>query len=210
MRLKEAIDHGSATVGGQVERQTLGAERRAYLRQDIGGFGVAAVDLVDDHQPAEPSVARKVHQALRDSVRPARRADDDRDRFHRLQHGKRAPEEIRIPRCIQEMDACRAAIEAQHGGLERVLQLPLLRIEIRHGVTARQAPFRPDGARLQQQALSQQCLARAGRSDQRDISDARGRMAHESLPRQRVAAVSGGIGESRGYSPRSPICSPAR
>ncbi len=120
------------------------------------------------------------------------------------------PKHIRISGGVQQMDARRVAIEGEHGGLEGVPQLPLLRIEIRHGVAARQAPLRPDGARLQQQALRQQRLARAGRSDQRDISDARGRMAHVSLPRQRVAAVSGARRHPETYSAPPPMCSPAR
>src|SRR6185437_2044752 len=57
MRLKETVHHGLAALRGKVEGQTFRSERRADLRQHIRGFGVPAVDLVDDHEPAEPTIA---------------------------------------------------------------------------------------------------------------------------------------------------------
>jgi hypothetical protein len=46
-----------------------------------------------------------------------------------------------------------------------MLERALLWIEVRYRAAAREAALRPDGTRLKEQALRQQCLARAGRSD---------------------------------------------
>src|SRR6185437_9886075 len=187
VRLKETVHHRLPTVRRQIERQALRSKRLAYLRKHVGRLGVPTIDPVDDHEAAESTVARKIHQALTDRIGTARRADHDGDGLHRFEYGERAAEEVRVTGSVEKVNAGRVAIEGQDRRVERMMKGLLLWIEVRERTAACQAPLGPSGACLQQQALREQRLPRAGRSDQRDISDARDRMAHESLPGKRLA-----------------------
>src|SRR6185312_13158380 len=210
MGLKEAVHHRPAALRGQIERQALRAEGLAHLRQHIRGFRVAAVDLVDDDEAAEPAIAGKIHQTLSDGVGSARCADDDRHGFHGFEHGESASEEIRVARGVEEMDMSRVAVEGQNGGIERMLQRLLLGVEVRDRAAPGQASLRADGARLQQQAFREQRLPRAGRPDQRDISDALSSVPHVVLPGRSDSGVAGpaGVRGSQAPGPRYAVASP--
>src|SRR5262249_33712520 len=93
--------------------------------------GVAAIDLVDDDEPAQLALARELHHALREGIYAARGAHDQRDRLDRFEHGERLAEEVRITRGIDEVDVGAVEIEAADGAVERVLQALLLRIKVR-------------------------------------------------------------------------------
>ena len=153
--LKEAVHHAVAAAGGQIQRQAFAATRFAQLLQHVGAVGVAAVDLVDDDEPAQLALARKLHEALRERVDAVDGTDDDGDRLHRLEHRQRLAEEIRVARRVDEVDVDAVAVEAADRGVEGVLQAPLLRVEIRHRGAARQAAASTDRARLQQQRLQE-------------------------------------------------------
>jgi hypothetical protein len=86
MGLEEAVDHAVATTCRQVERQAFRSKRLAQLLQHIRAVRVAAVDLVDDEEPAQLAFACKLHHALREGIYSARRAHDQRDRLDRFEH----------------------------------------------------------------------------------------------------------------------------
>ena len=172
MRLEEAVHHGITAAGGQIQRQALGPERFAQLLQHVGAVRIAAVDLVDDDQAAQFALARKLHQPLRERIDAAHRAHHDGHRLDRLEHRQRLAEEVRVAGRVDDVDVHALVVEAADGGVERVLQALLLRIEIRHRGAALQAAARAYGAGLQQQRLQQRGLARAGLTDQCDVADA--------------------------------------
>ena len=178
VRLEEAIDDAVAAGGGEIQRQALGAKRLAQILQHLLAVRVAAVDLVDDDQPAQPALAREFHQALREGVDAGRGAHDHRDRLDRFEHRQRLAEKVRVAGGVDEVDVDAVAVDAADGGVERVLQALFLRIEVRHRGAAREAAAGADRAGLQQQRLEERGLARAGLADQRDITDARSRVPH--------------------------------
>ena len=153
--LKEAVHHGVAAAGGQIQRQAFAAAGLVQLREHVAAVGVAAVDLVDDDDPAQLALARELHEALRERVDAVHGTDHDGHRLHRLEHRQRLAEEVRIAGRVDEVDVDAVEVEAADRGVERVLQAPLLRVEIRHRAAARQASAAADRARLQQQRLDE-------------------------------------------------------
>ena len=91
VRLEEAVDHGIAAAGRQVERQAFRSEGLAQLLQHIRAVCVAAVDLVDHDQAAQFALARELHEALGEAVDAAGSAHHDGDRLDRLQHASVLP-----------------------------------------------------------------------------------------------------------------------
>ena len=143
---------------------------------------IAAVDLVDDDQAAQLALARELHQTLREGVQAGGRAHDDGDRLDGLEHRKRLAEKVRITRGVDEVDVSAVVVEAADRAVERVLQAPFLRVEIRDSSAAREAAAAAGGPCLRQQRLHERGLARAGRSDQRDVTDARSHVPHGDCP----------------------------
>src|SRR5205823_1434894 len=122
--LKEAVHHGVAAAGGQIQRQAFAAAGLVQLREHVAAVGVAAVDLVDDDDPAQLALARELHEALRERVDAVHGTDHDGHRLHRLEHRQRLAEEVRIAGRVDEVDVDAVEVEAADRGVERVLQAP--------------------------------------------------------------------------------------
>ena len=181
-RREKTVDHRSFRPGGQIERQAFTPEGLAQLGQHPLRSRIAAVDLVDDDQPAQPAIARELHHPLRHGLDAVDGADDDRRVSDGLQHGERAAGEVGVARRVDQIDAPTLVLEVHERRIERVAQLLLLRIEIAHRRAALETAARPDGAGFSEQALGQQRLARAGLTYERDVADVRVEYAIGSRP----------------------------
>ena len=172
--LEEAVHHGRAAVGRQVERQARPAEGLADLEQHLLGARVTAVDLVHDDQAAQAARLCKLHHAQRHRLDAVHRAHHDHGGLDRLERGQAAAEEIRISRSVDHVHAPPLALEAADGGVQGVEQGLFLGIEVAHGRAARQGPLGLDCTGLREQGFGQKRLARACLAHEGDIANVRG------------------------------------
>ena len=177
-RLVEAVDDRLAAVGRQVERQAGLAEGLADVGQHLLGARLAAVDLVDDDQPAQAARLREFHHALGHRLDAVHRAHHDHRGLDRLEGAEAAAEEVGIPRGVDDVDPPPLGLEAADRRVERVEQVFLLGIEVADRRAAGQRPLGPDGPGLREQGFGQQRLARAGLAHQGDVADVRRRIGH--------------------------------
>jgi hypothetical protein len=182
LRLEEAVHHGLAAVGRQVERKARLAEGLADLREHLLGARILAVDLVDNDQPAQAARLGEIHHALGHRLDAVHRAHHDHRSLDRLERDQAAAQEVGVPRSVDDVDAPALRLEPADRGVERVQQRLFLWIEVAHRRAAGERPLGPDGSGLREQGLGQQRLARAGLAHQCDVADVRGAVGHAMPP----------------------------
>ena len=182
-RREEAVRDPGAPARGQVERQAFLAERFLDAPEQVLEVHVVGVDLVDDDQPVEAALRRRLHEAPGHHLDAVLRVDHDGGGLDRRQRGQGVTQEVGVPRRVEQMDFRVLAVEAAHGQLQRVLQLLLERGVIADGSAALDAARSGNRPRLGEQRLGQRGLARPRLSDERDRPDSFDRMWHGSPPR---------------------------
>ena len=171
LRTEEAIDHGPARLGGQVDRQALASERFLHGAQHGGRIDVFRVDLVDDHHPAQAARCRPLHHPPRRQLDAVLRVDDDRRHVDRRQRADRLSGEIGVSRRVDQMDVDTLVREVNQGGVQRMPGRLLQRVEVAHRGAALDAAHRLDRAGPEQQRFGERGLACAGVADQSQGTD---------------------------------------
>ncbi len=152
-RVEEAVDDPRAVARRQVDRQTFLAERCLQRFEHAFGIDVVGVDLVDDDQTAEPSLAGPFHHPLRDHLDAGLCVDDDARRFDSIERTDRLAHEVRKPRRVDQVDARPLGVQVRYRRAQRVFPCLLERVEVAHGRAALDAARGANRACLCEQRL---------------------------------------------------------
>jgi hypothetical protein len=94
--VEEAVDDLLSATSRQIDRQAFAAECGLDRLQRALEVDVVGIDLVDDHQPAQPTLRGPVHHPRRDHFDPRCRAHDDRGGLDGIEGANRLADEVRI------------------------------------------------------------------------------------------------------------------
>ena len=169
--LEEAVDDVPPLVRRQVDGQALGAEGVADLGGHRGQVHPGGVDLVDHDHPAEVAIGGGLHHALGDRFDAGLGVDDHGGGLDRGQYGDAAPDEVREPGGVDQVDVLAGGIEAGDAHIQGVQQLLLQGIEVAHGGALVDPAGLGDGVGGGKECLDQGGLARAGMPNQGDVAD---------------------------------------
>ena len=169
-RLEEAVGHGRAAIGGEVDGQATPAERRDERRQHPSDVRVRRVDLVDDDEPAAVAVGGGLHHPLGEQFDPRLGADDDGGGLNRRQRPEGAAHEVGIARAVQKIDEAAAMFQVRGRCVQGVPQPFLVVGEIANRGAFFHGAGGADGARLLEQGFDQRRLAGPGMSDNGDVA----------------------------------------
>ena len=158
-RLEEAVHHAASAAGRQVDGHALGAERFDEASEQRLQIELVGIDLVHHHQSREPALGRRLHHAAGDHLDPLPRVHDHRRGLHRRQHRQRPAEEVRIAGSVDEIHVAGAVIEVRHRGVQRVLVLLLLGVEVAHRAAVGDVSGRTDDTGVREQRLGQSRLS---------------------------------------------------
>ena len=158
-RREEAIDDAPAALRREVDGQALAAERIDEARELRFEIDFVDVDLVHHDHACESALPGGFHHAPGDHLDPLFRVHDDRHGLHRREDGQCPSEEIGITGGIDQIHVPGAALEARNRGIQRMLVLLLLRLEVAHRGAFRHAPGRTDDPGVCEQRLHQSRLA---------------------------------------------------
>ena len=145
---EEAVRYRLATLGGQVDGQAFGTEFFVDLGEQPFQIRILRVDLVDDDHAAETAFGGRFHHLPGAHFDTGTRIDDDGGGLDGRERNQRPAEKIGIARCVQQVDVLALVIEARNRSVERVLVLPLLRVEVTDRGTAGDLALGGGGARL--------------------------------------------------------------
>ena len=146
--VKETIHHLSAALRRQVDRQAALSEGLLNLRQKARKIDLFSIDTVHDDHPAQLALARPRHHAPGGHFDAGLRIDDDGGSFHSGQGTERQPGEVRIARCIEQIDSRIPVVQVGDGGTQRVLIFAFERVEIADCGAALHAAGRVERAAL--------------------------------------------------------------
>lgn len=135
---------------------------------------VGCIDLIHDDHAAEIAIVGRLHHPQGHRLDAGLRIDDDRGGLHGRQDRNGAPQEIRIPGGVDQIDVLVVRIEAGDGGVQRVDQLLFHRIEVAdRGSLGHTAGGRDHSGRGEQR-FDQRGLAGSGVTDQGKVADVLG------------------------------------
>ena len=185
---KEAVHHLRATARGQVDGHALAAEDLGEIREQRLQVELFGVDLVHHHHTGESARGRRLHHAPGDHLDALARIHHHGRRLHRSEHRERAAEKIGVTGGVHEVDMARAVVEVHDRGVQRVLVLLLLRVEVAHRGAAGDRTGSVDDAGECEQRLGQGRLAGTAMPRQSHVADVVGGMGgHERSPPSVVA-----------------------
>ena len=128
--MEKAVDDFRAARGREVDRQAFAPELLADLLQHRLGIRIARVDLVHDDDPAQATVAGRVHHALRHRLDAGDCAHDNGRGLDSLENRQRSADEIRETGRVDQVDVGRAGLEPADRGIDGMLQAARLRVVV--------------------------------------------------------------------------------
>jgi hypothetical protein len=142
----------------------------------------AGVDLVDHDQSVQPASGGPLHEAAGHHLDAVLRVDHHRRGLDGGERRQRVPEEVRVARGVEQVNACALVLEACHRQLERVLSGLLERRVVARRRAALDASRRLNGPCPGEQGLRERGLAATGLTYQGQGADAVGRMLLHGTP----------------------------
>ena len=169
-RFEEAVGHGSAAIGREVDGQATPAKSLDDRRRHTFEVRIRRVDLVDDDQPAEIALGSGLHHPLREQLHSRLGADHDRGRLRGGQRPEGAAHEVGITRAVQQIDEAAVVFQVRDRRVQRMPQPFLVIGEIADRGAPVYGARGADGACLLQQGFDQGRLAGPGMSDNGDVA----------------------------------------
>src|SRR5579862_5700423 len=120
---EEAINHPSATLGRQIDRQTFRPKRLLQLPKQLRQVDAWLVDLADDDDAVKPALQCRLVHAPGGDTDTRGAVNYDRRGLYGCQRRLRAAEQIRIAGRIEEVYVLALPFKMADGAIGRVLQL---------------------------------------------------------------------------------------
>ena len=173
-----------------VEQHALRAEHFVDRIDEAREVDVVGVELGDAEDAAEPGVARFLPHAPRVHLDPRMGVDRDHRRFDRPQSADRLADEVRVARRIDHVEPLARVIEMNDRGLDRMLVMLLLFVEVADAGAVVDAGLAAHRARLHQQMIDQRRLARRPVSTDGNVANVLDVSGHDRSYHKRCSYLS--------------------